>query len=626
MSGRVVPTAHPDRAGCPRWLQLALSGAVAVALAVSFQVSFADRFSPAAGYSLGFGIGVLAMVGLPSISIRLLARVLLFISALGLVRFGLISGSIATGGQGLLLWLVAAVFVLVLSDRVGTDASAPLADGDGGGSVGAGGPASTGSPRPSTTIRSAALVAGLVLLVAIVLAPVLLPYVGDAVEPGQGATLDAMETDSSILRSTDSLDMTTRPELTDEVVMTVDSDRATFWRGQTFDVWDGRSWTRSDPRFIPLAGPDEPQLGAEDLGARGTDVVEQRFRIEAPFSDIVYAVPTAVEVQIDRPLRQRADGTLESAPLGRGATYSVTSRRNPLTVEQLRAASGEIPAEVRQQYAQEPVMTDRVREAALDVTAGETTQYDQVLALQAWMGERVEYSLDAPLAPKGVDVVDHFLFEAEEGWCEQIASSLVVLARANGIPARLVTGYVPGDHDPVTGQFTVRMRDAHAWAEVWFPEVGWVPFDPTADVPLAGDDQSDPTIGQWIQDHLVVIGLAVAAIVLLIGPVRMFVRRRRAQRAARPVGWPAAADHRLDALGARVDRPRLDHETATAYARALALRYGDDRLVAAGTVIDDATYAPLVPGPAVLAEVDALLDELAAAPVPEPEPEPVAIG
>jgi transglutaminase-like putative cysteine protease len=616
MSARAVPTAHPDRVSCPTWLQLALTGAVAVAVSVSFQVSFADRLSPAAGYSLGLGIGVLAMVGLPSLSIRLLARVLLFISALGLVRFGLISGSIATGGQGLLLWLVAAVFVLVLSDRVGTDASAPL-----GGAEPAG-----GSPRPASTIRSAGLVAGLVLLIAIVLAPVLLPYVGDAVEPGEGATLDSLETDSSILRATDSLDMTTRPELSDEVVMTVDSDRATFWRGQTFDVWDGRTWTRSDDRFIPMAGPDAPQLGADDLGARGTDVVEQRFRIEAPFADVVYAVPTAVEVQIDRPVRQRADGTLVSAPLGRGATYSVTSRRNSLTVEQLRSATGEIPAAVREQYAQEPVMTDRVRQAAQEITAGETTQYDRVLALQQWMGERVEYSLDAPLAPRGVDVVDHFLFEAEQGWCEQIASSLVVLARANGIPARLVTGYVPGDRDAVTGQFTVRQRDAHAWAEVWFPEVGWVPFDPTADVSLAGDDRSDPTIGEWIQDHLVVIGLAVAAVALLVGPVRLLVRRRREQRSDRPVGWPAVADRRLDALGERVARLRLDHETATAYARELGARYGDDRLAAAGVVIDEATYAARAPDQRSLDEVDAVLAELAAAPAPDPRPVPEPVG
>ncbi|MCU1369308.1 MAG: hypothetical protein JWO77_502, partial [Ilumatobacteraceae bacterium] len=548
MSRRTASTTHADRVSCPTWLLWSLTAAVSVATAVAFQAAFAVQLAPGAGYALGFGMGTLAMVGLPSISLRLVARILLFVSALGLVRFALVVGSVATGGQGLLLWLVAAAFVLVLSDRVGTEASTPL------GAPGEAAPAPGGSPRPSTTMRSGALVAAMVVLAAIVLAPVLLPHVGDPVQPGRGATLSSRVTDSSILRSSDSLDMTSRPELTDEVVMTVDTDRATFWRGQTYDVWDGRRWSRSDERFIPLAGPDTPRLGDDDIGARGSDVVEQRFRIEAPYADVVYAVPTAVDVQIDRPLRGRPDGTLVSAPMGRGATYSVTSRRTALTAERLQSVSGDVPAAVRDQYAQEPVMTDRVRAAALEITAGEATQYDEVLAIEDWMGDRVEYSLDAPLAPEGVDVVDHFLFEAEQGWCEQIASSLVVLARANGIPARLVTGYVPGDRDPVTGQFTVRQRDAHAWAEVWFPEVGWVPFDPTADVPLAGNDKSEPTVGEWLEDHLVVILLAVGAVILLVGPVRLLVRRARARRASRPVGWPAVADHGLDALGARVDR------------------------------------------------------------------------
>lgn len=619
MSDLVVPKSHPDRAAAPPWLTSTLTVAVGIVVAIAVQSAFATRLSASSGYLLGFGLGLLAMVGLQSLSIRLLARVLLFLSALGLVRFGLISGSISTGGQGLLLWLVAAVFVLVLSDRAGLEAEESLAEmpGEAG---------SAGSTGAGSAIRSGAVVAGLVLLVAVILTPLLLPYIGDAVEPGEGATLSSSESDSTVMRSTDSLDMTTRPELSDEVVFTVDTDRATFWRGETFDLWDGRRWTRSDDRFTPLAGPNSLQVAADDLGARGTDVVEQRFRMVAPYADVLYAAPTAVELQVDRPVRQRADGTLVSAPLGRGATYSVTSRRTPLTDEILRSVQGEIPDAVREQYAQEPVTTDRVRAIATEVTAGASSQYDKVLALEEWMGDRVEYSLDAPLAPEGVDVVDHFLFDAEQGWCEQIASSLVVLARANGIPARLVVGYVPGDHDPVTGLFTVRQRDAHAWAEVWFPEVGWVPFDPTADVPLAGADQSQPTVAEWIRDHLVVIALGIGAVVLLVGPVRLLVRRIRTRRAARPVGWAAVADHELDALGARVGRVRRGDETASAYARALADRYRDQRLVDVGAVIDDALYASEPPDRERTVEVDALLAELAAAPVPEPEPEPVPAG
>ena len=103
------------------------------------------------------------------------------------------------------------------------------------------------------------------------------------------------------------------------------------------------------------------------------------------------------------------------------------------------------------------------------------------------MGANTSYSLDAPLSPSGVDVVDHFLLTSKQGWCEQIASSLVVMLRLNGVPARLASGFVTGEFDldlsPVPGS----RRDAHAWTEVWFEGLGWVPFDPTADVPLSGD-------------------------------------------------------------------------------------------------------------------------------------------
>jgi transglutaminase-like putative cysteine protease len=414
--------------------------------------------------------------------------------------------------------------------------------------------------------------------------------------------------------------MTQRPELTDAVVLTVDADAATFWRGQTFDVWDGRRWTRSDDRFTPLAGADRLRLPDDDLGARGGDVVEQRVRIEAPFAEVVYAAPTPVQIQIDRPVRQRDDTTLVSAPMGRGTTYTVLSRRQPLSAARLRSVQGETPPEVSARWAQDPVATDRVRTLAAELGAGATSRYDTIEAITKWMGSRVEYTIDAPLSPPDRDVVDHFLFDAEQGWCEQIASSLVVLARLNQIPARLVTGFVPAERDPLTGVFTVRERDAHAWAEVWFPDVGWVPFDPTADVPLAGEDQADPTLAAWLVEHALVLALAVAAVVLVVGPVRAARRRRRDARAARPVGWAARTDVRLVGLGELVERPRAPWETASGYGAALAERYRDPRLEAVGRLIDDALFAPTEPAPAAQARADEALADLEAAGPPDRGP------
>ncbi len=90
------------------------------------------------------------------------------------------------------------------------------------------------------------------------------------------------------------------------------------------------------------------------------------------------------------------------------------------------------------------------------------------------------YTLKPPLL--GRNPVDEFLFETQRGFCEHYAASFTVLMRAAGIPARIVTGYQGGDFNPVGNYLIVRQRDAHAWAEVWLAEQGWVRVDPTAAV------------------------------------------------------------------------------------------------------------------------------------------------
>jgi transglutaminase-like putative cysteine protease len=599
---------HPDRRALPTWLARSTAAATAVSAAVAGSVATSGPLGALAGGV----VGLLAVTTMRSASIRLVARVVVAVSAAVLVRYGFTAGSISGSGQLIALWVVAVVAVLVLTDRIGTEA-APALDGDG---------PLVAAAAPAPVGRTVVAVALAVVAAIVVLTPLVVPHVGRDAEPGEGATLDPTQGGALALQATDSLDMTQRPELTDEVVFTVDSDAATFWRGETFDVWDGRRWTRSDDRFVPLVAPDRLQLADDDLGARGADELEQRIRMEVAFADVVFAAPSPVEIDIDRPVRQRDDGTLQSAPMGRGTTYTVTSRREPLTAERLRAVDdGDTPPEVAARWASPPVATERVRDLADEVVGDATTRYDQILAIERWIGERVEYSIDAPLSPAGTDVVDHFLFEAEQGWCEQIASSLVVLARLNGIPARLATGYVPDERDPVTGAFTVRQRNAHAWTEVWFPEVGWVPFDPTADVPLAGEDQADPTIAGWLAEHAVVLVLVLGALLALVGPVRAWARRRRGRRAARPEGWVAVTDRRLDALGATVGRERLPDETATAFAEALVERYGDPRLGDVGALLDAALYSPRPPSPAEQLVADGVLAAVeAAGPV-----EPVAV-
>jgi protein-glutamine gamma-glutamyltransferase len=91
-----------------------------------------------------------------------------------------------------------------------------------------------------------------------------------------------------------------------------------------------------------------------------------------------------------------------------------------------------------------------------------------------------QYTLDPGVF--GANSADEFWFDRREGFCEHIASSFVILMRALGIPARIVTGYQGGERNPVDGYWIVRQSDAHAWAEVWIAGQGWVRVDPTAAV------------------------------------------------------------------------------------------------------------------------------------------------
>jgi transglutaminase-like putative cysteine protease len=121
----------------------------------------------------------------------------------------------------------------------------------------------------------------------------------------------------------------------------------------------------------------------------------------------------------------------------------------------------------------------RVREFAQSITRTATTPYDKALALQNYLRDpdNYTYDLDAP-AGHSDHALERFLFDTRRGYCEQFAGSYAAMARAIGLPARVAVGFTPGDRDR-DGVFHVSNKQAHAWPEVWFQDVGWIPFEPT---------------------------------------------------------------------------------------------------------------------------------------------------
>ena len=186
--------------------------------------------------------------------------------------------------------------------------------------------------------------------------------------------------------------------------------------------------------------------------------------------------------------------TLSSTTLGR---YSVTGSYSVATAQDLKAAGTAYPSWVTP-YAElnfwgnqgsaeavpyrAPEIETRIRDLALQVTKGTTNPYDAASAIESYLrSSAFKYTLSPPRTPAGEDPLAFFLFQSKQGYCEYFASAMGDMLRSIGIPVRLVNGYGPGTWDPKSGSFVVRESDAHTWVEVYFPQYGWAPFEPTPD-------------------------------------------------------------------------------------------------------------------------------------------------
>jgi hypothetical protein len=115
--------------------------------------------------------------------------------------------------------------------------------------------------------------------------------------------------------------------------------------------------------------------------------------------------------------------------------------------------------------------------------------------IRDWLLGEILYDFFPPPQAPGTDAVDQFLFIDQRGVCEQYVSAMVIMLRHLGVPSRLVSGFGSGQYNQITGYYEVRANDAHSWVEVYFPEIGWVPFDPTPG--WEGDPQTGP-VKRWI--------------------------------------------------------------------------------------------------------------------------------
>ena len=409
------------------------------------------------------------------------------------------------------------------------------------------------------------------------------------------------------------LDMRIRGTLSERPVLEVPGDSPSLWRSNVYPFYDGLGWNAGGGVGRRVPGP--PWVVGSTDGRTRTDEVQLRGRPDG-------TVWTPGEpVQVDAasgPISVDTLGTVRSRNPNDG--YRITSRPQEVDPDVLRRATGS--ERVGNIWLSVPrLLPDRVRALSAQLTADAPTRYDAVVNIESWLRRNFTYTLDSPVPQRGEDAVDRFLFVDKLGFCEQFAAAEVILLRIAGIPARLATGLAAGV-DVDGGRRLYREKDLHAWAEVYYPGIGWAPSDPTAGVELATTG-GIASIRQRLAgsiDRLLIEaesipgGRPALAALLLAGAVVAAVgrrlyrpRRRRRELETSPVQQPLRAGPALAAflrfderLGERRRRPS---ESLAELAARL-----DPEPAAALRVVEDECYAPMPPREA--ARAAELLDRL----------------
>ncbi|MFZ4828560.1 MAG: transglutaminase TgpA family protein, partial [Phototrophicaceae bacterium] len=288
----------------------------------------------------------------------------------------------------------------------------------------------------------------------------------------------------------DSLTLSGAIQLGDQVVMHVEAPpgRRYYWRSRVFDTYQNGSWSsQANIRLLDRQPPFEVINEEMVFGSRVR--IQQRFTFVSMASRLVYTapLPDMVDLPTEADLRYDDDQHMNiysirpQKVLEMGSSYLVTSLMSNADATQLQTAGIQYPRWIidTQLYIP-PTVTGRTLELAQRIVqeANATTPYDRARAVEQWLRTNITYNENIPTPPFGQDPVDWVLFDHRQGYCNYYASSMVVMLRGLGIPSRMAAGFAAGEWD---GQkYIVREKDAHTWVEVYFPNYGWVEFEPTA--------------------------------------------------------------------------------------------------------------------------------------------------
>ena len=270
--------------------------------------------------------------------------------------------------------------------------------------------------------------------------------------------------------------------------------RELYWRGPVLTEFNGRQWNAQHatlPQTAPRPG------GPHDFHADGP-AVHYTITLEPSQQPFVFALDAPKRAPVlkgpiqDHVVQLPTLNLLASRPISQLTRYDLTSYPRFVYGTDVRTTG--LKADIQLPRGDNPRTLAFGEYVARKVQreGGTKLQVAQAV-LQMFRSEPFRYSLE-PGVYRGPNQIDHFLFDRRIGFCEHYAQAFVVLMRAAGIPARIVTGYQGGRENPIDHTWVVRQSDAHAWAEYWIAGRGWLRADPTAMVDPSRVDRSGFTL------------------------------------------------------------------------------------------------------------------------------------
>ena len=267
----------------------------------------------------------------------------------------------------------------------------------------------------------------------------------------------------------------------DDVVFLVRSRITSYWRGRALEDFDGRYWSGSEPSgyLAPSSSRDGVWYNRETSVGEARIRYNQTFFIQRDKPGAVFMGYQGLRVTANR-------GGMDGSGVRRGDSYQVLSGYPKHTPEELGRdhALATSPRLTRIP----PNLKPAVGRLSQSITRGSASDFERAQRIVVYLSREREFDPNVPTELAGSVNIERFLSDRGTGNAVDFATATVLLARASGLSSRLALGYRPGFRDPLSGALVVRESDSHAWAEIFFVDHGWVPFDstPPPDQSLAG--------------------------------------------------------------------------------------------------------------------------------------------